>query len=226
MRNPSRSASRRAFERLLQEFHPGGDERRHQRLETVGDESLVGIDAEPDIRPGLAHSTHALGVEHRLAREFQLEGPGLRVADRLVRHDTGLIGADRERGRERMRVFESGKTPDRAPRAFRFQVPRCAIERVSRATGRQQPAQFLAVCTGLDVCAHGFDGRQHVRGVVAQVIDAGRFAFAGDVAVVQAGDDHGHLGERVTGDREGRRQRQRLLRDIERLAPARRRRHQ
>jgi hypothetical protein len=200
---------------LFHQSDPAGDQRRHQRLEAVGVESLVGVDPEPGVGPRLAHRAHALPVERGVARQFQLERTRLRVFDGLGGHGPGIVGGNRESRGQRLRWFESGETPGRLARALGLEIPECAIERIARTARRQESAQCLAVDARHDVAPHAFDRGAHVVRVVIEVVDAGRLALSARAAVAQLSDDDLHLGEGVARDREWRRKRELFSRNLE-----------
>ena len=66
-----------------------------------------------------------------------------------------------------------------------LEVPERAVERIARAAGRQQAAERFAVDARLDVAAHVLDRGAHALGVVAEVVDARGFAFAGRAALAR-----------------------------------------
>ena len=153
-RKPSRSASWPRANGCSSSLTLAVDERRHQRREASPVVALVGVDADPGVRTRLAHRAHALGVEVGFAGELQLDRARLGVARRaFAAIAAGIVGADVNvvssgRGRSRPASCQAGW-----PGRLASSSHKRAVERVARAAGRQQTAQFLAVDARFDALA-------------------------------------------------------------------------
>ena len=171
--------------------------------------ALVGIDPDPGIRPRRTHGPHPRQVELRLAGELDFQGPRAGIAARAFGH------VRRGSSAPRVKVVSSGLGGS-SPASSHTGLP---VRRASSShsaqssalrapAGGQQRLQCCAVDARLDHRAAGFEGCDHVRGIVIEVIDARGLAATAMLAVVDRDDDRVLAVEHEPGDAKRRGERQ------------------
>ena len=199
-----------ARQRLFEQRHVLFDEAGNERIELARRESLIAVDAQPDLGPRGADRRHARQVECQVARQLDLDRARLRVALRGGGHRWRRIGAQCEGGAQRPWRRLAGQLPDRHAGARRFQLPQRAVDGIARAARWQDRAQCVARRAGGDRGTGALELRQHVRHVVAQVVHAAAFAAPAVAAIAQRHDDDVERVEQVARDAKRRGQTQLL----------------
>ena len=181
------SASSPRFERLLDQRHRKFARRFGKLVEILGHEALVGVDSEPGVGPGFADDRDPFAIGFEIAVELELDRLGKCQSLDLAASTAGSSAG-------RVKVVTSGfgrGTPASrqtgVPRARDFQLPQGAIERVARAAWRQADRCSSSRVSPSSISARDLlDRLEHVLLVVAEIIDAGRFAAADCVAFARS----------------------------------------
>ena len=116
----------------------------------------------------------------------------------------GLVGGQGEGRQARSSAWAPRRAATPAtPRLARLEFPQGAVERIASAAGRKQRLQRRAVDSAFHRGSTEFDLLDHMVLVVAEIIDARRFAPPGGSTARQGREDRRHRLEDVAGNAEG-----------------------
>ena len=146
-----------------------------QRIEIRAREALVGVDAEPHVRPRRANRADPLAIELELAGQLGLDR--LRAGIGRARRQPSCSGSSAPS----VKVVTSGlgwPTPASwqavVPASLGLELPHRAIDGVAGAAARHQIEQVAAAAAMLDPVAMPLELGDDMGGVVVEVIDPAR----------------------------------------------------
>jgi hypothetical protein len=123
-------------QRLLYQFDPAIDERRHELAKLGIIPALIGIDNETRRRHRVPHRPHPFDIA--VATQFQFEQWPGGIGGRKFSHFVRRIEGNQECRHERRHRAEPGQLRDAAISALRIDVLECAVERIARRARRQR----------------------------------------------------------------------------------------